>query len=62
MEIALITNDISALIATGAPATELRRVAVNDGYKSLYQEGLVQVIAGNTSFDEINCLSYTAMA
>jgi hypothetical protein len=27
---------------------------------SLYQEGLVQVLAGNTTFEEIACLSYTA--
>jgi type II secretory ATPase GspE/PulE/Tfp pilus assembly ATPase PilB-like protein len=62
MEIALITGEMSALIASGAPATEMRAIAVKDGYKSLYQEGLVQVIAGHTTFDEINCLSYTAMA
>ena len=62
MEIALITNELSGLIATGAPANEMRKIAVKDGFKSLYQEGLVQVIGGSTTFDEINCLSYTAMA
>ena len=62
MEIALITNELSGLIATGAPVNEMRKIAVKDGFKSLYQEGLVQVIGGNTTFDEINCLSYTAMA
>jgi type II secretory ATPase GspE/PulE/Tfp pilus assembly ATPase PilB-like protein len=62
MEIALITGEMCGLIATGAPANEMRAIAVKDGYKSLYQEGLVQVIAGHTTFDEINCLSYTAMA
>lgn len=61
MEIALINNELATLIATGAPVNELRKVAVKDGYKSLYQEGLVQVVAGHTSFDEINCLSYTAI-
>lgn len=61
MEIALINNELSGLIATGAPVNELRKVAVKDGYKTLYQEGLVQVIGGHTTFDEINCLSYTAM-
>ncbi len=62
MEIALITNELSGLIATGAPVNEMRKIAVKDGFKSLYQEGLVQVIAGSTTFDEINCLSYTAMS
>ena len=62
MEIALIGNELSGLIATGAPVNELRKIAVKEGFRSLYQEGLVQVIAGQTTFDEINCLSYTAMA
>ena len=62
MEIALITNELSGLIATGAPVNEMRKIAIQDGFKSLYQEGLIQVVAGHTTFDEINCLSYTAMA
>jgi type II secretory ATPase GspE/PulE/Tfp pilus assembly ATPase PilB-like protein len=62
MEIALITNELSGLIATGGPVNEMRRIAIQDGFKSLYQEGLIQVVSGQTTFDEINCLSYTAMA
>ena len=61
MEIALINNEMSGLIATNAPVNELRKIAVKDGFKSLYQEGLVQVAGGNTTFDEIACLSYTSM-
>jgi type II secretory ATPase GspE/PulE/Tfp pilus assembly ATPase PilB-like protein len=61
MEIALITTELSTLIATGAPVNEMRKIAVRDGFKSLYQEGLIQVVGGHTTFDEINCLSYTAM-
>jgi type II secretory ATPase GspE/PulE/Tfp pilus assembly ATPase PilB-like protein len=49
------------LIATGAPVNELRRNAEKDGFRTLYQEGLAQVISGSTSFDEISCLSYTSM-
>jgi type II secretory ATPase GspE/PulE/Tfp pilus assembly ATPase PilB-like protein len=61
MEMCLITNELSGLIAEGAPVVQMRKIAVQGGFKSLYQEGLVQVAAGNTTFDEINCLSYTAM-
>ena len=61
MEMCLITNELSGLIAEGAPVVNMRKVAIQGGFKSLYQEGLVQVVAGNTTFDEINCLSYTAM-
>jgi type II secretory ATPase GspE/PulE/Tfp pilus assembly ATPase PilB-like protein len=61
MEMCLITNELSGLIAEGAPVVNMRKVAIQGGFKSLYQEGLVQVVAGHTTFDEINCLSYTAM-
>jgi type II secretory ATPase GspE/PulE/Tfp pilus assembly ATPase PilB-like protein len=61
MEMCLVTNELSGMIAEGAPVTALRKVAIQGGFKSLYQEGLVQVVAGNTTFDEISCLSDTAM-
>lgn len=62
MEMALVNGEMSNLIATGAPVNELRRAAEKDGFRTLYQEGLAQVIAGNTTFDEISCLSYTSMS
>jgi type II secretory ATPase GspE/PulE/Tfp pilus assembly ATPase PilB-like protein len=62
MEMCLVNGEMSNLIATGAPVNELRRAAEKDGFRTLYQEGLAQVIAGNTTFDEISCLSYTSMS
>ena len=62
MEMCLINGELSNLIATGAPVNELRRAAEKDGFRTLYQEGLAQVITGNTTFDEISCLSYTSMS
>jgi len=62
MEMCLVNGEMSNLIATGAPVNELRRAAEKDGFRTLYQEGLTQVIAGNTTFDEISCLSYTSMS
>ena len=62
MEMCLINGELSNLIATGAPVNELRRAAEKDGFRTLYQEGLAQVISGNTTFDEISCLSYTSMS
>lgn len=61
MEMNLINNELSGLIAEGAPVVTMRKVAIANGFKSLYQEGLVAVVGGLTTFDEINCLSYTAM-
>ncbi len=61
MEMCLINGELASLIADGSPVTELRKIAISHGFKSLYQEGLVQVIGGLTTFDEINCLAYTAL-
>jgi type II secretory ATPase GspE/PulE/Tfp pilus assembly ATPase PilB-like protein len=60
MEMCQITPEISTLVAEGAPVNTMREIAMKDGFMSLYQEGLMHVIAGNTTFDEIACLSYTA--
>jgi hypothetical protein len=32
------------------------------GLRTLYQEGLQQVLEGETSLEEIKCLAYTAVA
>ncbi len=60
MEMCPATAELQSLIAENAPMTELRKVAMKDGFMSLYQEGLMHVLAGNTTFEEIACLSYTA--
>jgi type II secretory ATPase GspE/PulE/Tfp pilus assembly ATPase PilB-like protein len=39
----------------------MRAVAFKGGFMSLYQEGLLQVMQGHTTMDEIRCLSYTAL-
>ena len=36
----------------------MRRVAGNNGVLSLYQEGMVQVVNGNTTMDQINKLAH----
>lgn len=60
MEMCETSADFAEMVATSAPVSELRQLAVKDGFLTLYQEGLMQVIAGNTTFDEISCLSYTS--
>lgn len=62
MELCASDNELSDLIARNAPISELRRVAFNRGMLTLYQEGLQHVAAGNTSMEEISCLSYTAIS
>jgi type II secretory ATPase GspE/PulE/Tfp pilus assembly ATPase PilB-like protein len=60
MEMCMINPELSSMIAENAPVNKMREVAMKDGFLSLYQEGLMHVMAGNTSFEEIACLSYTS--
>jgi type II secretory ATPase GspE/PulE/Tfp pilus assembly ATPase PilB-like protein len=62
MELCNADNELSDLIARVAPLSEMRRSAFNKGMLTLYQEGLQHVLQGNTSLEEISCLSYTAIS
>lgn len=61
MELCELNTDLRDLIEEGAPMSALRAAAFKNGFLSLYQEGLMQVIGGHTTMDEIRCLSYTAI-
>jgi len=61
MEMCPSDNALADLISTNAPQSQMRKLAFQRGVLTLYQEGLQQVIAGNTSLEEISCLSYTAV-
>ena len=61
MEILEVTSDLRDLVEEAAPMSAMRASAFKNGFKSLYQEGLVQVLSGQTTLDEIKCLSYTAI-
>ena len=54
----LVTNrELRRLIQTNAPADELQRVAMADGMRTLRQDGILKVLAGLTSFDEVRASS-----
>ncbi len=61
MEICEVTSELRDLIEENAQMSAMRAVAFKNGFMSLYQEGLIQVMAGQTTMDEIRCLSYTAL-
>lgn len=61
MELCEVNNELRDLVEEGAPLSAMRAAAFKNGFRSLYQEGLAQVINGSTSLEEIKCLSYTAM-
>lgn len=61
MEMCSVGPELGDLIAQNAPQSQMREVAARNGVLSLYQEGLQQVIAGQTTMEEIACLSYTSV-
>ncbi|MEM7698117.1 MAG: GspE/PulE family protein [Verrucomicrobiota bacterium] len=60
MEMAEINRDLADLVERQAPQNELRQAALKTGFRTLYQEGLIQVQEGNTTLEEIKKVSYTA--
>ncbi|RBP37379.1 type IV pilus assembly protein PilB [Roseimicrobium gellanilyticum] len=61
MELCETTDELRDLIEQGAPQSAMRAAALKNGFRTLYQEGLNQVISGNTTIEEIRCLAYTAV-
>lgn len=62
MEMCPVDGPLSDMVANNAPQTMMRKVAFNRGVLSLYQEGLMRVLTGDTSLEEVSCLSYTALS
>lgn len=62
MELCPISHELADLISINAPQGEMRKIATKMGLRTLYQEGLVAVVQGNTSLEEIKCLAYTGVS
>tara|TARA_R110002096_G_scaffold114770_4_gene248800 strand:+ start:10449 stop:12614 length:2166 start_codon:yes stop_codon:yes gene_type:complete len=58
MEIAEINAEVKDMISEDAPMREIRKNARHNGLLSLYQEGLIQVLQGTTTIEEIKGLAY----
>ena len=58
MEMCPINQLISEMISSGTSMIEMRKEAAKQGVLSLYQEGMKQVVLGNTTINEISKLSH----
>lgn len=61
MELCPVDTRIADLVSRNAPQSEMRQISISRGFRTLYQQGLVQVLEGNTSMEEIACLAYTSL-
>lgn len=52
-EMMMITPKIRELIFQNASATELRKVSINQGMRTLYVDGMYKVLKGSTTFEEV---------
>ena len=58
MEMCPVNANIAEMIASGTPMAEMRKEAAKDSVLSLYQEGMLQVMSGNTTMEEIARLAH----
>jgi type II secretory ATPase GspE/PulE/Tfp pilus assembly ATPase PilB-like protein len=58
MEMCPVTATLAEMIASSTPMSVMRKEASKDGVLSLYQEGMLQVVAGSTTMDEISRLAH----
>ena len=52
-EVMEMSDALRELVLNGAPATELRRVAMSEGMSTLRQSGLKKVVEGLSSMEEV---------
>ncbi|MBB09214.1 MAG: secretion system protein E [Roseibacillus sp.] len=52
-EIALLTVPMQELIAQGAPANEVKALAIKEGYKPMREYGWAKVMQGQTTIEEV---------
>ena len=56
-ELLVVSRELRHLIQTSARAEELQRVAMNEGMRTLRQDGIHKVLAGLTAIEEVRAIS-----
>ncbi len=56
-ELLVVNRDLRRLIQTSARAEELQRAAMQEGMRTLRQDGIHKVLAGLTAIEEVRATS-----
>jgi len=56
-ELLVVSRELRHLIQTSARVEELQRVAMNEGMRTLRQDGIHKVLAGLTAIEEVRAIS-----
>lgn len=49
----LVDSDMEKFILTNPPVSEIRNLAIKKGMVTMYQSGLIDIVLGKTTFDEV---------
>jgi general secretion pathway protein E len=52
-ELLLVSDEIRALVIAGADAGQIKKLAVQQGLRTLRDDGLAKALAGHTTLDEV---------
>jgi general secretion pathway protein E len=52
-EVLPITDELASMIAKGASKDEMMETAINEGFVSMFENGMAKAVAGVTTFEEI---------
>jgi type II secretory ATPase GspE/PulE/Tfp pilus assembly ATPase PilB-like protein len=56
-ELLVVNRELRHLIQTNAPSSTLQRVAMEEGLRTLRQDGIEKVLAGLTTIEEVHATS-----
>ena len=57
-EVLLIDNDIRDAILAKASASDIKKIAIQNGMKTMMEDGVKKVLSGETTFEEILRLAH----
>lgn len=57
-EVLLVNQELRSLISKNVPAGELKEIAIKNGMRTLFQDGLLKALDGKTTLEEIVRVAY----
>jgi len=57
-EVLLVNQELRVLISQNVPAGEIKELAVKNGMRTLFQDGLLKALEGKTTLEEIVRAAY----
>ena len=59
-EVLLVNQELRALISKNVPSGEIKEMAIKNGMRNLFQDGLIKALDGKTTLEEIIRIAYVS--